>query len=152
MNSRIAIVVCLVIVLGCSTASRAQHNSTYGPGGMQALPTLPPQVRSYSVGDIGKDGVPKLTQGQLATIKHIQSQLPPSARRRIRFVFSGTDGQPKTTFYVVDPAGAPPNGIIRPGTVETFRVLNEGCNRFYDPLRDVVFTAMQCGPFPQIHG
>lgn len=153
MTRRAAFVAFLLVALGCLTASCAEASSICRNGDkVQACPTLTPQVRSYSVRDIGKDGVPKLTQAQLNTVRHILSELPRAVRGRIRFVFSGGDGYPKNNFYVVDPGNAPPNGIIKPGVVQTFRVLNGPCSLAYEPVQDFVFTMTGCGPFPQITG
>jgi hypothetical protein len=61
----------------------------------------------------------------------------------------GKPGVPKLTHGQSD---APPSGIIKPGVVQTFRVLNADCNVSYEPVRDYVFRQMGCGPDPQITG
>lgn len=110
-----------------------------------------PLVRSYSILDIGKPGVPHLAADKLSLVKRILAKLPAYKRSRIRFVFSGPEGGPKNTFYVLDPGTAPPDGAVG-GNIQTFRVLNGACNLFYEPARDYVFAGTGCGLDPEVTG
>lgn len=78
---------------------------------------------------------------QRAEIAAIMNQLPAWKQKRVRFVFSGAEGGPKTSFLIVDDEGP-----IRPGEgVRTYRVLNASCNTFYDPVNDYAFVGTSCG-------
>ena len=133
------------LLFGCTQQIENQKNDR-----PSTAPTV--AVRSYSVRDIGKPGVPALTPKQRSLVHQILLELPASKRARIRFVFAGPEVRRfDTEFYVLDPGTAPPNGAV-PGGIQMFRVLNGACNLFYDPVRNYVFAGTGCGVDPEITG
>lgn len=131
---RIAIVgalFCGMVIMGCTRSHQAS-----------------PHDKTFSANDLGKNGVPKLTVIQQRELGSVLNKLPGPKRKRIRFVFSGPEGAPKTSFYVLDRE----RWMSAGGGVEAYRVLNASCNTFYDPVNDYEFVGTSCGIDPDVTG
>jgi hypothetical protein len=123
----IAVLLCAAALIGCtSNAARVSQGI---------------DDKTYSVSDVGKSGVPQLSAVQKSELAKILKPLPSWKRKRVRFVFSGNEGGPKTSFYILDRERQTVTG----GGVQTYRVLNGPCNMFYDPVSDYAFIGTSCG-------
>ena len=116
---------------GCTTYNVSPYvrtRSRYGIGclgdvspGSTPNPSPPPQ--SYSVGDIGKPGFPRLAPDELAMVRRIQHYVH-SRTLRVAWVRSTT----KNGFIVFDATDGPCE-VWAAG----YKVLNGRCNEFYQP-------------------
>ncbi len=115
----------------CSTYNvqpYVRNRSKYGigclgnvPPGTVANSETPPQ--SYRVADIGKPGVPKLTEGQAALVGRVVRSVK-SDTLRIAWV---DDTAERSKFIIFDALDGPC------GTGRPYDVLNGACNEEYEP-------------------
>jgi hypothetical protein len=113
----------------CSTFNvypYVRTRSHYGIGCMGDVPpgTTPnpkPPPQSYSAADIGKRGFPMLTEDEAATVKRIERYIH-SKTLRIAWVSGGSE-------FIVFDATDGPCEVWALG----YKVLNGGCNEFYQP-------------------
>ena len=123
----------------------ARTRSRYGIGCMGDVPpgTTPdpePPPQSYLVRDIGKAGVPELTQGERAMVVRIQRYIH-SKTLRIAWVDHATTHQ---GFIVFDATDGPCE-VWAAG----YKVLNGSCNEFYQPGENPYTTHAVPDCFPQ---
>jgi hypothetical protein len=86
----------------------------------------PEGPKSYSIADIGRPGVPKLTADQLVTIRSIHKRIHSPF---LRFVFAGQ-------FIVFDATGGPCLDAVG-----IYKILNGlDCNEFYEPANNPYTT------------
>lgn len=123
---------------GCTTYKVSPYvrtRSRYGigcmgnvPPGSTPNPFPPPQ--SYSVGDIGKPGFPRLASDEFAMVRRIEHYVH-SRTLRVAWVGSTT-----TNGLIVFDATDGPCEVWAGG----YKVLNGGCNEFYEPGENPYFT------------
>ncbi len=143
-----AAIVVLASLSSCSLADRHAEKTTadqarqdvetsvHSPG-VQCVPygkTRPEGPRNYSINDLNKAGVPKLSQFELDMVRTIQRYV---RSKLLRFAFVGNQ------FIIF-------NAKFGPCLDNDYQVLNGTCNEFYEPGEDPWKTGAMpgdaCGP------
>ena len=139
----LAACVAIAVVLSVRYSRQASVDHPFVNFSFTPLPT-PVSPQSYAAEDVGKPGIPKLSEWERASLQDVLRKTPPNDRKDLRFAFAKPfSKQASSQFVVFQTNGSLVNGGN--GGYKDFKVLNDpSCNSGYDPQEGRVFAAPEC--------
>jgi hypothetical protein len=138
----------IVLGVGCQRTTASNFKNEV----VTPMRGLPADTDNWSVNEVGKPGIPKLSQESLTIVNSTLAHYPKCRRPYVRFSFGGASPDPKN-LLVYDPGEA---GVHRPlyENGRVYCVLNPPGGRWFDPTTnhwDIISWSCKVPPCPKVH-